>query len=68
MRNRQKIEEAKKVLEANGYFVESLWHIQDVKQHNPNITNKQAFDILRGVVHSNYIVTEINEEIKYLTS
>jgi hypothetical protein len=39
------VEEAKAVLKANGYFVDNLWHVDDVKSKF-NCDDEQAQDVL----------------------
>jgi len=39
------VEEAKAVLKANGYFVDNLWHVEDVKSKF-NCTDEEAQDVL----------------------
>jgi len=56
------VEQAKQVLKDNGYYVENLWHIEDVKVHY-DCTDEEAQQILHAVLHSPYIVETINEVI-----
>jgi len=39
------IKQAKEVLKANGYFVDNLWHVDDVKSKF-NCTDEEAQDVL----------------------
>jgi hypothetical protein len=39
------VEEAKAVLKANGYFVDNLWHVEDVKSKF-NCDDEEAQDVL----------------------
>lgn len=41
-----KIEEAKKLLKDNGYYVDNLWHIDDVKSLKEDITEEKAQEVL----------------------
>ena len=49
----RKTEVAKTVLNSFGYCVSSLWHVDDVKQYAPDLTNEQAMEILDGEVGEN---------------
>lgn len=40
------VEEAKKLLKDNGYYVDNLWHIDDVKQIKEGITEEEAQKVL----------------------
>ena len=40
------VEQAKAVLRENGYFVDNLWHVDDVKLRYNCEDNEQAQDIL----------------------
>lgn len=40
------IEQAKKVLRDNGYYVDNLWHIDDVKSLQEDITEQKAQEVL----------------------
>lgn len=42
----QEVEQALKVLKQNGFYVENLWHINDVKNHFPNLCDMDAYSIL----------------------
>jgi hypothetical protein len=50
------IEQAKQVLQDNGYFVDNLWHVDDV----PNGTDDERMEILEIVLTSPYIMERIN--------
>jgi hypothetical protein len=56
------VEEAKKVLRDNGYFVDNLWHIDDVKTRY-KCDDETAQDILNGALTNGYIMEQINEAI-----
>ena len=56
------IEQAKKVLKENGYYVENLWHIDDVKQ-NYDLDNDDAYYVLDNVMTSEYIMNSVFEMI-----
>ena len=56
------IEQAKKVLKENGYYVENLWHIDDVKQ-GYYVDDDKAYEVLDEVMQSEYIMQEVFETI-----
>ena len=56
------IEQAKKVLKENGYYVDNLWHIEDVQQ-NYKLDDDDAYDVLDKVMQSEYIMNEVFEMI-----
>ena len=58
----KKIEKAKELLRANGYYTENLWNIDDVKNQF-KCTDEAAQSILNESLTSDYIMTVINEEI-----
>lgn len=44
------VEAARDLLKANGYFIDNLWHVQDVhficeQYHLPEITNEEAMEV-----------------------
>lgn len=40
------VKQAMEVLKQNGFYVENLWHINDVKNNFPNISDEVAYSIL----------------------
>lgn len=56
------IEEAKQVLQYNGYYVGNLWHIEDVKVHG-DISDEDAYDILESALTNEWIMEQINVTI-----
>ena len=42
----KEIEKAREVLREAGYYVDNLWHIDDVKGLFKNVTDGEAYDIL----------------------
>ena len=46
MEDLQAVENAKAVLRENGYFVDNLWHVDDVKLRYQCEDNEMALDIL----------------------
>ena len=57
-----KIEEAKKVLKDAGYYVDNLWHINDVKQ-NYKVSDDEAYKILDVALTSDWITERTFEMI-----
>lgn len=56
-------EEAKQVLRDAGYYVDNLWSIHDVDVEGVDMTDDQKYEILDGVLQSEYIMERINESI-----
>jgi hypothetical protein len=56
------IEKAKQVLRDAGYFVDNLWHIDDVKQ-NYNCTDEEAMEVLEGALTNEYTQEQIFDAI-----
>ena len=60
------IDQAKAILKQYGYFVDSLWNINDVVFHDncpDNITREEAYNILGRALQNERIVSEIFSEI-----
>ena len=57
-----KVEEAKKILKENGYYIENLWHISDVQQ-NYKLDDDDAYNVLDRVMQSEYIISSIFDMI-----
>lgn len=58
------IEDAKKILEKNGYFVANLWHIDDVMT-NYECDEDIAQDILYKSMTNDYTFTAIYDSISF---
>jgi len=56
------VDEAKKVLEKNGYFVGSLWNVDDI-MNRFHCTEEQAMKVLEDTFNGEYLCGEINESI-----
>lgn len=68
MENKQtEIEQAKAILEQYGYYVENLWHVEDVKSmaENDNMSDSEAQKILHLALTSEYLTNEIWFSIDY---
>lgn len=53
------IEQAKEVLKAQGYFIDNLWHVDDVKLRYNCDDNEQAQDILYKALTNEYTLEQI---------
>lgn len=62
LQDKQKIEEAFKVLKDAGYFVENPWHIEDVREYF-NCSNEQAQRVLFNVFTNEHMVEYIYQDI-----
>jgi hypothetical protein len=62
MENKLTIESAKQFLKDHGYYVDNLWHIDDVKQKQ-NMSDEEAYDILGKSLESTFIMENIFEQI-----
>jgi hypothetical protein len=67
MENKLTIESAKQLLKDHGYYVDNLWHIDDVKQ-NYNVSDEEAYDILDKSLESSFIMEDIFDRIDYTIS
>lgn len=61
-----KIEDAKRILERNGYFVANLWHINDVKA-DWNCDDDTAQDILYKSLTNDSVMEAVWDSINYFT-
>lgn len=61
-----KIEDAKRILEKNGYFVANLWHINDVKA-DWNCDDDTAQDILYKSLTNDSVMEAVWDSINYFT-
>jgi len=62
MTARDEINNAKETLRKAGYFIDNLWHIEDVHL-NYECTDKQAMNVLESVLTDEYIMEMINVSI-----
>lgn len=53
------VEEAKAVLRENGYFVDNLWHVDDVKLRYNCDDDEQAQDILDNALTNDATMEQI---------
>lgn len=58
------IEQAKQVLRDNGYYVDNLWSVQDVRD-NYNCTDDEAQEVLDGALQNNATMEQIWYAIDY---
>lgn len=57
------VEQAKAVLRENGFFVDNLWHIDDVKLNYDCESDEQAQAILDGALTNDATMQQIWEAI-----
>lgn len=71
------IEEAKEVLRKAGYYVDNLWHVDDVRNNDywlnggdleedefkSDLTDEECFEILDSALTSEYAIEAINDWI-----
>jgi hypothetical protein len=55
----QAVEKAKEVLRENGFFVDNLWHVDDVKLRYNCDDDEQAQDILNGALTNDATMEQI---------
>lgn len=61
-------EQAKQVLRDNGYFVDNLWHIDDVKNATEaNLSANQAMQVLRTALTNEATMEQIWMSIQTAT-
>ena len=60
----ESIENAKKLLKSEGYYVDNLWQTCDVTM-NYDCTEKQAQIVLNDAMNSEAVMQQIWDEIKY---
>lgn len=58
------VEQAKQVLRDNGYYVDNLWSVQDVRD-NYNCTDEEAQEVLDGALQNNATMEQIWYAIDY---
>tara|TARA_R110000796_G_C14328969_1_gene408875 strand:+ start:320 stop:553 length:234 start_codon:yes stop_codon:yes gene_type:complete len=70
MNSSKEIEQAKQLLKNNGFYIENLWHIEDVK-HGANsedkyieCSDKLAYKILSDAIEQDYINESIFFKIR----
>ena len=57
-------DELREELQRRGYYTKILWHTDDVRMKDINITEQQALMILDEVFSGEYITSEIFENIE----
>jgi hypothetical protein len=60
--SKDKVEVARKFLKDQGYYVDNLWHIDDVQQ-NHDLNDNDAYEVLDRVMQAEYTVSNIFEMI-----
>jgi len=56
------IEEAKELLRQNGFYVDNLWHVEDVKSKS-DVNDDDAYRILDDALTNDWIMEQINVTI-----
>jgi hypothetical protein len=56
------IDDAKQILESNGYFVANLWHVYDVTS-TYKCTDEQAYGVLNDALTNEYVMEQISDTI-----
>ena len=56
------IEEAKELLRQNGFYVDKLWHVEDVKSKS-DVNDDDAYRILDDALTNDWIMEQINVTI-----
>lgn len=56
-------EHARQVLKDHGYYVDNLWHIDDVQRYG-DISQEGAYHVLDSVLQNGYTIEKINEMIE----
>jgi len=57
------VQEAKEVLEKEGWYTGNLWHVNDVMLNYPKINKEDAYAILDEVLESEQVQSHIFEMI-----
>jgi hypothetical protein len=60
------IEDAKKILEKNGYFVANLWHVDDVTAWAYECDEDTAQEILYKALTNEYVMQSVWDAIDYV--
>lgn len=55
-----KIDEAREVLRKAGYFVDNLWHVNDVKDAFFVLDNEDAQEVLDDALTNEWIIEQIH--------
>ena len=66
MTNELSVEDAKRILEKNGYFVANLWHVEDITI-NYECDEDMAQDILYKALTNEHVMEAIWDSINYFT-
>ena len=64
MEEEDKVTEALDFLESQGFYIQNLWHIQDV-QRKFDCSEEEAMEVLNDAVSGEWIIEQINERIEY---
>ena len=70
--DKKEIEQAKQILKKNGYYVDNLWQINDVKdspysnEEYFDCSDSTAYNILRDAIEQDEIYESINNSIRLI--
>lgn len=68
----KEIKQAKQLLKNNGYFIDNLWHVDDIKYGANSedeyfeCSDKLAYKILSDAIEQDHINESINDSIKII--
>ena len=77
MENFQSVENARAYLREQGYFVDNLWHVDDVKsmyqtkdiEGNPQeVSDEVAQEILNDTLTNEWVVSQVRESMDIITT
>ena len=54
------VDEAREVLRKAGYFVDNLWHVNDVKDNYDVLDNEDAQEVLDDALTNEWIIEQIH--------
>lgn len=54
------VDEAREVLRKAGYFVDNLWHVNDVKDNYVVLDNEDAQEVLDDALTNEWIIEQIH--------
>lgn len=59
----QEVVNSLELLESSGYYIQNLWHIEDVKKRLPDLSDDEALGVLDEVLTSDEIFEAIHDKI-----
>ena len=55
--------ESLELLESSGYYIQNLWHVEDVKKRLPDLSDDEALGVLDEVLTSDEVFEAIHDKI-----